>query len=636
MQPGFNEYLTGYPLPRSDLFAFAKTWYAPEMPRPGCVWTHSLLIPKAQISYIATACLLGKFQRPHPLSAENAAAMPIVFDDDSIGFRESGFDDRSLAAALVGSVLGQTRPVIVVVDTEDQIEAVMLQLWEGLWPAEKARFSFCTGALLPRSNASGLLDLQAVPRATPTAQFRKSAGSALVLDILTPSKTEPWIEIVLDSAMYSNATFRAWLESAVGLDASRFVIPNIMPIFSEWYAPNSSARSVIESVINAKDLDTSTRGRLIALALDRAGIESETTLRDLILYLCEVHNIDLTPFISLLEDQMRSIFEESRSEGIKLVLSLLSSELTEVGEHILRTAVVLLVPGDLGTFSDSHAHFLPTIVGANSQLAFSPILWKRVGARSGEVLTYLVASDLSDGDRTAVIDAIIASGLDISVDGLIEFGGKIATFRVLSAIADKQFQLSWSWRSHLSAQPDIVLEWVENLTNLSLQHLELCSKLLSPSAMQARLTKVWKTGTANQNLLVTRVAAFGLTLAFWEGMAESSLLAECFQPTYDAVASSRLESEEWDWLCEFAPSLSWYRDWDRCERLAAAVARLLEEQAASLETVFRIAHSRAAIRQIAVFLDDARATRPYLKSLRQKAKSSSNGTREQREALLED
>ena len=44
MVSGFEEYLTGYPVPDSSLYAFAKTWYAPEMERPGCVWTHTLLI----------------------------------------------------------------------------------------------------------------------------------------------------------------------------------------------------------------------------------------------------------------------------------------------------------------------------------------------------------------------------------------------------------------------------------------------------------------------------------------------------------------------------------------------------------------------------------------------------------------
>jgi hypothetical protein len=55
-----------------------------------------------------------------------------------------------------------------------------------------------------------------------------------------------------------------------------------------------------------------------------------------------------------------------------------------------------------------------------------------------------------------------------------------------------------------------------------------------------------------------------------------------------------------------------------------------------LETVFTIVYSRPAIRKVAAILDDDRDTRPYLKSLRKSVESSSIGTREQRDALLED
>src|SRR5262245_53670958 len=40
----FDPYLTGYPLGSAGRYALACTWPAPEMGRPGCVWTHTLLL----------------------------------------------------------------------------------------------------------------------------------------------------------------------------------------------------------------------------------------------------------------------------------------------------------------------------------------------------------------------------------------------------------------------------------------------------------------------------------------------------------------------------------------------------------------------------------------------------------------
>jgi hypothetical protein len=58
-------YLTGYPLTESGYYAFARTWPAPEMPRPGCVWTHTILIEFSDIPSLQSAIgLLGLFRRP--------------------------------------------------------------------------------------------------------------------------------------------------------------------------------------------------------------------------------------------------------------------------------------------------------------------------------------------------------------------------------------------------------------------------------------------------------------------------------------------------------------------------------------------------------------------------------------------
>lgn len=42
-------YITGYPLANSGIYAFARTWAATEKNRPGCVWTHTLLIDFGKI-----------------------------------------------------------------------------------------------------------------------------------------------------------------------------------------------------------------------------------------------------------------------------------------------------------------------------------------------------------------------------------------------------------------------------------------------------------------------------------------------------------------------------------------------------------------------------------------------------------
>lgn len=44
-----HSYITAYRLEDSGLYVVAKSWYAQEMERPGCVWTHSLLFNPVEL-----------------------------------------------------------------------------------------------------------------------------------------------------------------------------------------------------------------------------------------------------------------------------------------------------------------------------------------------------------------------------------------------------------------------------------------------------------------------------------------------------------------------------------------------------------------------------------------------------------
>lgn len=60
-----SSYITCYPLPDGDYYVIAKTWYAEEMPRPGCVWTHSLILDLSKVDDTLDFRILQRyFKRP--------------------------------------------------------------------------------------------------------------------------------------------------------------------------------------------------------------------------------------------------------------------------------------------------------------------------------------------------------------------------------------------------------------------------------------------------------------------------------------------------------------------------------------------------------------------------------------------
>ena len=90
-------YITTYRLPQSHYYVIAKSWYAPEMSRPGCVWTHSFILNFAEISRdFDFRGLLYLFRRPEkrlagydePLDVDNHKTLNQTFALDVFSLKE--------------------------------------------------------------------------------------------------------------------------------------------------------------------------------------------------------------------------------------------------------------------------------------------------------------------------------------------------------------------------------------------------------------------------------------------------------------------------------------------------------------------------------------------------------------------
>src|SRR5713226_7421421 len=55
---GFEASYTGLPVPETNYYALFCTWPAPEMPRPGCVWSHVLLLGLTDLARIPDLSIL--------------------------------------------------------------------------------------------------------------------------------------------------------------------------------------------------------------------------------------------------------------------------------------------------------------------------------------------------------------------------------------------------------------------------------------------------------------------------------------------------------------------------------------------------------------------------------------------------
>lgn len=151
-----ESYITGVPLEESKRYALIRTWLAPELSRPGCVWSHVLLLDAKVLSARANLHdLLQCFRRPND-DAETYAVPTVL----RLGSSEpTEIDEIELRRAIQNYYSG--RPAILSARlSHKKAEAIVTAMWSQQWPKLRARFAFRTAPAEPRRSDLFQYDVQ--------------------------------------------------------------------------------------------------------------------------------------------------------------------------------------------------------------------------------------------------------------------------------------------------------------------------------------------------------------------------------------------------------------------------------------------------------------------------------------------
>jgi len=163
-----ESYLTGLPLAESRHYALIRTWPAPEMPRPGCVWSHVLLIDFRLLSSKSDLSeFLGLLNRPVDPNAK-IYGEPISLASTSPARATPHYES---VTEIIGSYYSDN-PVYLDGKVErNSLEASILAVWSQQWPRLRTSFSFRTAAGGERRKSELIkYDVQVGSRPAPVAR----------------------------------------------------------------------------------------------------------------------------------------------------------------------------------------------------------------------------------------------------------------------------------------------------------------------------------------------------------------------------------------------------------------------------------------------------------------------------------
>jgi hypothetical protein len=188
-----ESYLTGLPLIESQRYALIRTWSAPEMPRPGCVWSHVLLLDESILStQLDMSIFFALFQNPRQVE-RSFYSVPLSLVS---GVSSWSVPRSDLVAEIIESYYSHETTFLSAGALAERIEAAIAAVWSQQWPRLRTGFSFRTAQLGSARRRNAKYDIQVAPteptKTLSPPEWVDAATDDAGSDVVTPLRRFLW------------------------------------------------------------------------------------------------------------------------------------------------------------------------------------------------------------------------------------------------------------------------------------------------------------------------------------------------------------------------------------------------------------------------------------------------------------
>ena len=162
-----TSYISAYPLAESQGYVIAKSWYAEEMSRPGCVWTHSLMVRTDTLGQKFNFFdLLKLFRRPEREGEDFVAyTKPIELQEDNMqeGRNSLAGIDQTRFMFMAALLLDRQKPAVYLVEKDAELYTELcMRLIQNMPYGMLKELAICSGSGTIRRFEKGFYNLQFV------------------------------------------------------------------------------------------------------------------------------------------------------------------------------------------------------------------------------------------------------------------------------------------------------------------------------------------------------------------------------------------------------------------------------------------------------------------------------------------
>jgi len=599
----FEGALTGLPVPDTDFYAIFRTWPDPEMPRPGCVCSHVILIQLADLARIQSLVTLGVLcSRPAQPIDFGKYEQPLLFDVSKLDRDAACAHDERRLHYLVRALYEHPEAGVVILDEESACwERAIFLVWSQQWPRLRREFAFSTGSLGDRRLAGIAFDLQIAPVRSERL-WRRSEYPTLLLSYPDPATelncevSKHWITIAEeDFRDSSDHRFRQFLfDYGSDVEHPRAGFGKLATVYKQVRTESEASWADLLCMVAESFPAPSEAGRLKRqLVTLPEYLDSSVKLErawSIVSFLLDTPQSRAYPPLDFdFSVSAVSLWREKREQTISLLSRLVQRDENRAALSFAEGIASAVDSVSLRAIAEEYGELVPLIIRHNVALAFEIDTWKLGGHIQTQVFETLTKLALSHEDWGRIVGAMFIAATYVSVREAVSMAGPCAmkgSFRWITDPVASGVIPSHSWRDALTSS---AVAELSNGNQLLPAQLALCAWCVPSEEVRRTLSAIREdvrqlsdaSPTAIPAPLRVHTAFLLLTLGLRsDSECGVNLVLRNFFTVHSALASSAHSSESWWLLAPELPSLGWWKDWDYCKRLRRAARHALAKRRA--------------------------------------------------------
>lgn len=597
-------YLTAYPIPSKKYYAIAKTWYANEMERSGCVWTHTLLIPIDGISQefdFRTIC--GLFRRPENKNFSNYSSSIEIEDEEMRSSEEipvfKNFNVLSILFLYTFLISKNKGACLKVERGQSELQKLVLSFLQYLPVGYLHDTLLCTGTESPRKYGNELFSLQFV-----------TGGQAISIDNDTPWEGKVGEEnfnegiryIINQSLKYEDETpylIRLFAKD-IGSDENKFIsVANLLRLLDaamtqDIHTSRPDYKEVLHYIFTAfpnPQEGIIVKNNFYSERIVKLFCPEDEFLYDVATYKgIDKANMALMGFTkrlqTLKEDNISDLYSlvndiASLEESNDATIAILTYALEQLDENTINPIIEShwetmfpLIAKDEDFIVKcywldfSNKHFSVFFRSLSSDVAYEFTKWN-------ELLDKILSANCMIEEEWATY---IVKHADDSVNKILEFAN----------MKDVPQNLLRECTSYVRQ----CLQWIENQSSFGINIIHFISSAINPSSLEVRLSPptTWRAFlNSDSDGLDYTYYSFIFLLSFnWHNEYSLLFLSHSLDKIYVALSKDMFPQKEWEKIEPFTEDRGSIFEWDKCKKLCAGVTSYLKSNGFEKDVIDKI------------------------------------------------